>query len=139
MNRLTISTDSTFPGILKADTFVDKTLLIQGVFQTQSEPALIVNEKSKVMITAPRRFGKSINLDIFYHFLELEVDKRIGMKITKVEHENQSVNDAPNYKLFTTNKQLQIMQDELFVKTHFGKYPVIKVSFFVLRKNHKRN
>jgi hypothetical protein len=45
-----------------------------------------------------------------------------------------SVCDTPNYKLFTVNKNseemhLQIMADDEFVKTYFGKYPIIKVSF----------
>jgi hypothetical protein len=104
---------------------VDKTLFIKEVFVRILGP--------KVMITAPRKFGKSVNLDMFRRFIELEVDKETGKQITTVDLESETVCDTPNYKLFTVNQNsemhLQIMADDEFVKTHFGKYPIINVSF----------
>jgi hypothetical protein len=86
------------------------------------------------MLTAPRKFGKSVNLDMFRRFIELEVDKETGKQITTVDLESETVCDTPNNKLFTVNQNseemhLQIMADDEFVKTHFGKYPIINVSF----------
>jgi hypothetical protein len=124
--NLTVSTGSSFESILKASTFVDKTLFIKKVFVRILRP--------KVMITAPRKFGKSVNLDMFRRFIELEVDKETGKQITTVDLESETVCDTPNYKLFTVNQNseemhLQIMAHDEFVKTHFGKYPIINVSF----------
>jgi hypothetical protein len=123
---LKVSTGSSFESILKADAFVDKTLFIKEIF--------VGNDNPKVMITAPRKFGKSVNMDMFRCFLELEVDKKTGKQISKVDMESDIVCDTPNYELFTVNQNseemhLQIMDDDEFVKTHFGKYPIIKVSF----------
>jgi Holliday junction resolvase-like predicted endonuclease len=106
---------------------VDKTLFIKEVFVNTRRP--------KIMITAPRKFGKSVNLTMLHRFLELEVNKETGEQITKVDlEEGDAVSDTPNYKLFTKNQNgeeldLEIMKDGEFVKTHFGKYPVINVNF----------
>jgi hypothetical protein len=62
------------------------------------------------------------------------VDKKTGKKITTVDLKTETVCDTPNYKLFTVNQNseemhLQIMAYDELVKTHFGKYPIIKASF----------
>jgi hypothetical protein len=67
-------------------------------------------------------------------FVDLEVDEKTGEQITKVNLKSETVCDTPNNKLFTVNQNsekmhLQITTDDKFVKTHFGKYLIIKVSF----------
>jgi hypothetical protein len=84
------------------------------------------------MITAPGRFGKSINLDMFRRFVELQVDKETGNKMTKVDLKSDIVSNTTNYELFTKKQNgeklnLEIMKKDEFVKTHFG--PVINVDF----------
>jgi hypothetical protein len=50
---------------------------------------VVEDDNPKVMITAPQRFGKSVNLDMFRCFVELEVDKKTGKQITTVDLESE--------------------------------------------------
>ncbi|XP_075230255.1 uncharacterized protein LOC142329470 [Lycorma delicatula] len=85
--------------------FVDKSLLIKRIFQG-------VGAK---LITAPRRFGKSTNLDMLRSFLSIPVDK-YG------DRTNQSYNES--YKIF---KKLKIYNDKKFFYKNYRMYPVIYI------------
>ncbi|MDJ1305274.1 MAG: AAA family ATPase [Candidatus Midichloria sp.] len=52
--------------IIGNDAYVDKSLFIQHV---------IKNDAHVMLITRPRRWGKSLNLDILKDFLSIEVDE----------------------------------------------------------------
>lgn len=79
--------------------FADKTLLIKD----------ILNDNSKVVvITRPRRFGKTLNLSMLYYFL----------------NRNHSTDESGN--LF---KGLNISKDTEFCKKHQQQYPVIFITF----------
>ena len=83
--------------------FVDKTLLIKSVF------AKNINEV--LLISRPRRFGKTLTMSIFYHFLA-------------INHVNP--NDLTRQQeLF---KDTQIYQDTDFCQQYMGQYPVIFLS-----------
>ena len=82
----------------KRSLFVDKTKFIKEVLNDGSEV---------VLITRPRRFGKTINMSMLQHFLSAEVDEQ------------------PTKDLF---KGLLISQDQAAM-AHQGKYLVIFVSF----------
>lgn len=71
------------------------------------------------MVSAPRRFGKTVNLDMIKTFSEVTVDEE-GNRINREE--------TDNYKIFAENN-LNILQDRLFFNNHFGKYPVIYLDF----------
>ncbi len=85
--------------------YVDKTIFIKSVMN---------DNKSKVLlITRPRRFGKSLTLDTIYSFL--------------------NINDPANpqdcsyqKKLFASTK---ILEDQDFCESFMGKFPVISLSF----------
>ncbi|MEO1219300.1 MAG: AAA family ATPase, partial [Bacteroidota bacterium] len=51
--------------LLKSDVFVDKSLFIKEFLESQEEVTLI---------TRPRRWGKSLNMDMLKRFLNIEVD-----------------------------------------------------------------
>ena len=77
--------------------FVDKTLFVKE----------IMNNGSKViLITRPRRFGKTLNMSMLYYFL--------------------TQNQANEENLF---ENLEISKDVEFCKEHQNKYPVILISF----------
>lgn len=81
---------------------VDKSLLIKDV----------INDDSQVLIlTRPRRFGKTVNLSMLYYFLRCDHKK--------------------NAHLF---KEFKIAKDLKFCKQHQGKYPVILISFKEVKK-----
>ncbi|OAI50884.1 hypothetical protein AYO37_00695 [Opitutia bacterium SCGC AG-212-L18] len=81
---------------------VDKSLFIKEV----------VKEGSKViLITRPRRFGKTLNLSMLYYFL-------------KKDHAE---------KLF---EGLNIAEDTEFCKAHQGQHPVIFISFKDIKKDN---
>ena len=83
--------------------FVDKTLLIKSVF------AKNINEV--LLISRPRRFGKTLTMSMFYHFLA-------------INHVNP--NDLTRQQeLF---KDTQIYQDTDFCQQYMGQYPVIFLS-----------
>lgn len=100
---------SDFATIVKTTTYVDKTLMIRDVYA----------ESSRILITAPRRFGKSTNLDMVKRFFEIEVDTLCNPK---------PVHTTYNYKLFK-DYNLEICKDIGFLNEHFGKHPVLFIDF----------
>ncbi|KAK0175893.1 hypothetical protein PV328_000085 [Microctonus aethiopoides] len=103
--------------------YVDKTLLIKSLFKTHH-----------VLITAPLRFGKSLNMDMVRRFVEIEVDdkgKRIVLDVDENTHYLKD--DQPSSKNFKLFKGKNIFEDKEFVLRHFGKYPTIFVDFAALK------
>ena len=83
--------------------FVDKTSLIKDVFAQ--------NKSEVLLISRPRRFGKTLTMSMFYHFLA-------------INHDNP--NDLTRQQeLF---KDTQIYQDREFCQQYIGHYPVIFLS-----------
>ena len=90
--------------------FVDKTSLIKSVF------AKNINEV--LLISRPRRFGKTLTMSMFYHFLS-------------INHDNP--NDLTRQQeLF---KDTQIYQDTEFCQQYMGQYPVIFLSLKEIEGN----
>ncbi|RZI47626.1 AAA family ATPase, partial [Rickettsiales endosymbiont of Peranema trichophorum] len=77
--------------------FTDKTLLIKEVLEDGAKV---------ILITRPRRFGKTLNLSMLYYFLDHSQPK--------------------DENLF---EKLNIGQDRAFCEEHQHKYPVIFISF----------
>ncbi len=83
--------------------FADKSLFIKE----------IINDGAKViLITRPRRFGKTLNLSMLYYFLQL--------------------NHPQEGNLF---EDLAISADAIFCKKHQQQYPVIFISFKDVKKS----
>ena len=84
--------------------FADKSLFIKE----------IINDGAKViLITRPRRFGKTLNLSMLYYFLQL--------------------NHPQGTNLF---EQLAISGDEAFCQKHQQQYPVIFISFKDIKQSN---
>lgn len=53
--------------LLNSDVFVDKSLMIKELLEDSGEV---------ILITRPRRWGKSLNMDMLRKFFEIEVDAK---------------------------------------------------------------
>ncbi|KAK0072691.1 hypothetical protein PV326_014196, partial [Microctonus aethiopoides] len=99
--------------------YVDKTLLIEELLDIHH-----------VLICAPPRFGKTLNMDMARKFLEIEVDedgKAIELDVDEDKCCLKEVQTkSKNFKLFQGKK---ILRKKEFVFKHFGKYPTIHVDF----------
>ncbi|KAK0073119.1 hypothetical protein PV326_013761 [Microctonus aethiopoides] len=105
--------------------YVDKTLLIKEL--------MVINH---VLVTAPSRFGKSLNMDMVKRFVEIEVDDH-GERIELMyDEENRCLEEeqpnSNNHKLFQGKKIF--LEKEIMYK-HFGRYPTIHVDFSDVQGN----
>ncbi len=84
--------------------YVDKTAFLK---------LLIEKDNPSVMFTRPRRFGKTLTMDMMKEFFCL------------------NFRNEPDYEVRQKNlfKDLAIGQDQAFCDKHMGKYPVISVTF----------
>ena len=83
--------------------FVDKTSLIKDVFAQ--------NKSEVLLISRPRRFGKTLTMSMFYHFLSINHNKPEDL--------------SSHVELF---KDTKIYQDREFCQQYMGHYPVIFLS-----------
>lgn len=102
---------------MKTAGFVDKTMLIKD----------IIEHPGVALITAPPKFGKSTNLDMIKMFLEIEVTEDGNLK-AGVNLTLDAVTGTKNHKMFLKHK-LKITQNDTIMSEHFGKTPVLCVSF----------
>ena len=84
--------------------FVDKTRYLKSVFQEDSSQVLL--------ITRPRRFGKTLTMNMFEAFLSLNYDDPNDL--------------SEQISLF---KDKEIYKDKEFCEKFMGKFPVILISF----------
>ncbi|MEO1301275.1 MAG: AAA family ATPase, partial [Bacteroidota bacterium] len=99
-----------FIELVSGDVFVDKTLLIKDLLTGVGIKALL--------ITRPRRWGKTLNMSMLYNFLRCEVRKN------ETSNELETVNPHPG--LFD-NLNIGKEHPEL-IASHQGKWPVISLN-----------
>ncbi|WP_425361637.1 AAA family ATPase [Candidatus Tisiphia endosymbiont of Ceraclea dissimilis] len=121
-----VGTDDFCDLLINSDIFVDKSLMIKELLEDSGKVTLI---------TRPRRWGKSLNMDMVRRFLEIEVDQHVN----PIMPQEQRV----NYKLFaggevdlglTSGKKrllqpLQIAKYSEIMLDYQGQFPVILISF----------
>lgn len=106
-----------------SDVFVDKTLLLKTIFECAH---------AAILVTAPKGWGKSVNLDMIKTFVELPYDSE--------GREKYPVGASNSYQFFSEGElmwhdekygklqnPLLISAYDEFIQDHLGKYPVIKV------------
>ena len=116
---------SAFKKLVEESTvFIDKTLLIKEFIENPAEV---------ILVTCPRRWGKTINMNMIKTFLEIEFD-RDGNRYDDKKQTN-------NYKLFhgeinlgnvkteKVEKPLNIAQYSNIINSYQGEYPVISIDF----------
>ena len=100
-----------FIELVSGEVFVDKTLLIKDLLTDVGTKALL--------ITRPRRWGKTLNMSMFYNFLRCEV--RENAPTNKLE------TVSPHPGLFDNLKVGQEYPE--LITSHQGKWPVIFLTF----------
>ena len=113
--------------VTQSSIFVDKSLFIKEITENKDEVTLI---------TMPRRWGKSVNLEMLSRFLTIEVSytDATGSTIPK--------NQTDNYKLFMGEtldaarfhrkiplQQLKIAEYKDIISHYLGQFPVINMEF----------
>ncbi|KAG8251990.1 hypothetical protein J6590_068716 [Homalodisca vitripennis] len=114
------------------DTEDFKTLIWNGVFVDKT---FMINEtlncEEKVLqITRPRKWGKTLNLDMLRRFLEIELDKN-GDPLPEDKRVNTALFKGGKLKLGRRSKTvgpLKISRWDEEVMSHLGKHPVIHLS-----------
>ncbi len=107
MKKINIGDELFSEYILKNRYYVDKTLFIKEIFYEDASKVLL--------LTRPRRFGKTLTMSTFYEFLRINPSNPDNPEDTSYQQ-----------KLF---KDTQIYQDQEFCQENMGKYPVIFITF----------
>lgn len=116
---------TTFKKLVEKSTiFIDKSLLVKDFLENPAEVLLI---------TCPRRWGKSINMDMIKTFLEIEVDRDGNRHSDKKQASNyklfQGEINSSNTKKENLEKPLNIVADQDFINKYQGEHPVISIDF----------
>ena len=114
--------------MLESTVFVDKSLLVQAFLEDTSDV---------VLLTRPRRWGKSLNMDMLAGFLAVEVDAA-GQPLPEGErlHRKLFVGGRVSLGQGTARqlKPLQIAARTDLVAAHLGRYPVISLGLKNIKK-----
>ena len=123
--RIYVGTDSFAKLLLESNVFVDKSLLIQEFLEESGGDV--------VLITRPRRWGKSLNMDMLRCFLEIAVDEH-GVPLPQAQclsHKlfaGGEVVIAPRIGKVKQLAPLKIAQQCPELVTEYqGQYPVISL------------
>ncbi|WP_341761067.1 AAA family ATPase [Candidatus Tisiphia endosymbiont of Thecophora atra] len=120
--KMLVGSDDFYDLLINSDIFVDKSLMIKELLEDSGKVTLI---------TRPRRWGKSLNMDMIRRFLEIEIDGQ-GNPLA-LEYQN-------NIKLFVggkvdsgfgetkTLKPLKIANITNAMKRQ-GQFPIISINF----------
>ncbi|WP_425363721.1 AAA family ATPase [Candidatus Tisiphia endosymbiont of Hybos culiciformis] len=120
--RMRVGTDDFKTLLLNSDVFVDKSLMVKELLEDSGDV---------ILIARPRRWGKSLNMNMLQKFFEIEVDER---------GEVLPLEQKVNYKLFSGGEidlgikgkkilePLKINGNE-YAMVQQGNYPVIFISF----------
>ncbi len=126
--RMLVGTDEFYDLVVNSDVFVDKSLMIMEVLQDSGKV---------ILITRPRRWGKSLNMNMLQKFFEIEVDED-GRPLPEEEKINNKLFWGGAVDLGIkgkrTLKPLKISANE-YAMAQQGNYPVISINFKDVKGN----
>src|SRR6266576_4071882 len=93
--------------------FVNKSMFIIDI---------VGRHPTDLLLTYPRRWGKSVNLHMLKVFLGIDIDQEGKQVIEETKHKNHKYIFGDE-KLGTP--PLEIVKETEFVKNNFGKWPVV--------------
>ncbi|WP_250311567.1 AAA family ATPase [Rickettsia endosymbiont of Oedothorax gibbosus] len=123
--RIFVGTDDFYDLLLNSDIFVDKSLMIKELLEDSGKVTLI---------TLPRRWGKSLNMDMVRRFFEIEVDQH-GNPIPQEQRVNYKLFAGGEVDLGLTSGKKRLLQPLQIAKyseimlDYQGQFPVIIISF----------
>ncbi|XP_065217619.1 uncharacterized protein LOC135843607 [Planococcus citri] len=121
-NLPTTSSTQDFEELTKSPYFVDKTYMLKLFFS-------LYDLDRYLMVTAPRKFGKTVNLNMIKRFAQMEFDPKTDLRLPK--------NQTSSYRLFTNKSlNLQISQYPDLIEKHLAEYPVL---YFDMKFNLQPN
>ena len=130
-STITTGTDDFAELLLESTVFVDKSFFIKE----------FIEDSGKVLlITRPRRWGKSINMDMLARFLAIEVDEQ-GVPLPEEERFNHKlfVGGEVVVSSATGRKKqlnaLKISEHKEIMAEHQGQFPVISIGLKEVRGN----
>lgn len=119
--HIQLGTDDFADLLLNSDVFVDKSLFVKEFLETSSKT---------VLITRPRRWGKSLNMSMIEKFLAIAVDEQ-GQRLTPDQSLNRKLFMGGEITLNEdVSKQLsplKIAVEERIMSAYLGQYPVISL------------
>jgi Predicted AAA-ATPase/PD-(D/E)XK nuclease superfamily len=124
--RMFVGTDDFYDLLLNSDIFVDKSLMIKELLEDSGKVTLI---------TRPRRWGKSLNMDMVRRFLEIEVDE-YGIQLPQEQRVNYKLFSGGEVDLgFDETKELKPLKIANVANSmkRQGQFPVIIISFKGIR------
>nr|XP_018913651.1 PREDICTED: uncharacterized protein LOC109041690 [Bemisia tabaci] len=101
---------------VRSDYFVDKTKLIKVLFERRND--------EHVVFHGPKRFGKTVNMDMIRTFIEIETD------------ENGYIADRLKLTKRNVFEKLAIGNDKKVFQEYFAAFPVIKFSFNIAPRSY---
>ncbi|WP_425360944.1 AAA family ATPase [Candidatus Tisiphia endosymbiont of Stenodema calcarata] len=118
--RMLVGTDDFKKLLLNTDIFVDKSLLVKDIIEDSGDV---------ILITRPRRWGKSLNMDMIRRFLEIEIDEQgnpLALKINNKLFLGGTVDLG-----FDETKELMPLKIASIASSikRQGQYPVISINF----------
>lgn len=119
-----------FEDVAKLDGFVDRTMLIEELLQGEKQ-----EKNTYVMIFAPSKFGKTLNLDMTRLFCDIEDNNTKTKEDVAKNPTMEDVLFSKNMKVFfrqfkdTNYKKCLILEREQFFIQHFGRHPVVLFNF----------
>ncbi|WP_250312119.1 AAA family ATPase [Rickettsia endosymbiont of Oedothorax gibbosus] len=120
--RMRIGTDNFETLLLNSDVFVDKSLMIKELLEDSGEV---------ILITRPRRWGKSLNMNMLQKFFEIEVDQN-GIPLPTEDRINCILFTGGEINLGIKGKRtlepLKI-NGNVYAMTQQGQFPVISINF----------
>lgn len=112
-NFPTTRSTTDFQELTKSPYFVDKTNMLKIFFSLYEMDRYLI-------LTAPRKFGKTVNLNMIKRFAQIEMDFIARQPIPK--------NQTSSYKLFTNKSlNLTISQYPDLIEKHLAEYPVVYI------------
>ncbi|WP_341758558.1 AAA family ATPase [Candidatus Tisiphia endosymbiont of Ditula angustiorana] len=123
--KMLVGTDDFKKLLLNSNIFVDKSLLVKDIIEDSGDV---------ILITRPRRWGKSLNMDMLCKFLEIEEDKR-GKPLAQEKRVNHKLFIGGEIDLGVASgkkrllKPLQITQYSDIISDYQGQFPVISINF----------
>ncbi len=120
--KMRTGTDDFKTLLLNSDVFIDKSLMIKELLEDSGEV---------ILITRPRRWGKSLNMDMLRRFFEIEADEK-GKPLPLEQKINNKLFLGGTVDLGIkgerTLKPLKINSNE-YAMVQQGNYPVISINF----------